>query len=102
MDIANRGFAVHDFTVANYVATDPLQRDQSQSGRLHEPEQILSSVDPMTGVEIDDLTGHPYLVDGNVTIYFETEATRKAFMDMPIDHPFHLVDNPTDEGYDEG
>ena len=102
MDIANQGFAVHDFTVANYIATDPLQRDQTQSGRLHEPAQILSSTDPITGLEIADLTGHPYLVDGNVTIYFETEATRKEFMDMPIDHPFHLVDNPTDEGYAEG
>jgi len=102
MDIADRSFAVHNSTFANYVATDPLARDQTQSTRLHEPAQILSSTDPMTGREIDDLSGHPYLVDGNVTIYFETEATRKAFMDMPIDHPFHLVDNPTDEGYDEG
>lgn len=102
MDIADRGFAVHHSTFANYVATDPLARDRTQSRRLHEPEQILSSTDPMTGREIDDLSGHPYLVDGNVTIYFESEATRKEFMDMPIDHPFHLVDNPTDEGYDEG
>ena len=102
MDTANQGFTVHNSTVANYVATDPLQRDLTQSGRLHEPAQILSSTDPMTGVEIEDLAGHTYLVDGNVTMYFETEATRKAFMDMPIDHPFHLVDNPTDEGYDEG
>ena len=102
MDTANQGFTVHNSSVANYIATEPLPRDQTQSGRLHEPAQILSSTDPMTGVEIEDLAGHPYLVDGNVTMYFETEATRKAFMDMPIDHPFHLVDNPTDEGYDEG
>lgn len=102
MDIADRGLAVHNSTFANYVATDPLARDQTPSRRLHEPEQILSTTDPMTGQEIDDVSGHPYLVDGNVTIYFESESTRKAFMDMPIDHPFHLVDNPTDEGYDEG
>ena len=102
MDIANQGFIVHNSNVANYIATDPMQRDQTQSARLHEPAQILSSTDPITGLEIDDLSGHPYLVDGNVTIYFETEATRREFMEMPIDHPFHLVDNPTDEGYDEG
>ncbi len=102
MDIADRGFTVHNSTVVNYVATDPLERDQTQTRRLHEPEQILSSTDPITGREIDDLSGHPYLVDGNVTIYFETEATRQEFIEMPIDHPFHLVDNPTDEGYDEG
>lgn len=102
MDTANQGFTVHNSSVANYIATDPLQRDQTQSGRLHEPAQILSSVDPITGREIEDLTGHPYLVDGNVTIYFESEETRRQFMEMPTDHPFHLVDNPTDEGYDEG
>jgi len=102
MDTADQGFTVHNSTVVNYVATDPLERDLTQSRRLHEPEQILSSTDPITGREIDDLSGHPYLVDGNVTMYFETEATRKEFMEMPIDHPFHLVDNPTDEGYDEG
>lgn len=102
MDTANQGITVHNSTFANYVATDPMQRDQTQSSRLHEPAQILISTDPITGVEIDDLSGHPYLVNGNVTFYFETEATRQEFMEMPIDHPFHLVDNPTDEGYDEG
>ena len=42
------------------------------------------------------------MVDGNITLYFETEATRQAYIDEPIDHPFHLVDNPCDEGIDEG
>ncbi len=102
MNTESPGVAVHNFTVANYIATDPLQRDQTQSQRLHEPAQILSSTDPITGVEIEDLAGHPYLINGNVTMYFETEATRKAFMDMPIDHPVHLADNPTEEGYAEG
>jgi YHS domain-containing protein len=102
MDISSQASTVHRSNVANHVATEPLQRDQTQSRRLHEPAQILSSVDPVTGREIDDLSGRPYLVDGNVTIYFESEATRKEFMEMPLDHPFHLVDNPTDEGYDEG
>jgi len=100
MDIASQGSIVHNSNVANYIATAPLARDLTQTGRLHEPAQILSSTDRITGVKIDDLTGHPCLVDGNVTMYFETEATRQEFMDMPIHHPFHLVDNPTptDEG----
>ena len=102
MNTADQGSTVHNSTFANYVATAPMERDQTQSRRLHEPAQILISADPITGREIDDLTGHPYLVDGNVTVYFETEATRREYMEMPIDHPFHLVDNPTDEGYDEG
>lgn len=102
MDTANQGHIVHDFNALNFVGTDPLARDQTQSKRLHEPEQILSSIDPITGRDIEDLAGHPYIVNGNVTMYFESEATRQEYLGMPTDHPFHLVDNPTDGGYDEG
>lgn len=102
METIRAGRIVHDFNVANYVGTDPLPRDQTPSLRLHEPTQMLSYIDPITGREIEDLTGHPYIVDGNITMYFESEETRQAYLDTPVDHPFHLVDNPTDEGYDEG
>ena len=102
METMSHGLTVHDFNVANYVATDPLPRDQTQSSRLHEPAQMLTYIDPITGRGIEDLAGHPFIVDGNVTMYFESEQTRQEYLDMPIDHPFHLVDNPTDEGYDEG
>ncbi len=102
MQTANPGHPVHNYNFINYVGTDPLPRDQTQSLRLHEPTQMLSCIDPITGQEIEDPTGHPYLVDGNVTMYFESEETRQAYLDMPTDHPFRLVDNPTGEGYDEG
>jgi YHS domain-containing protein len=102
METQSHGGAVHDFNMANYTNTDPLPRDQTPSLRLHEPTQMLSYIDPITGREIEDLSGHPYIVDGNITMYFESEETRQAYLDTPIDHPFHLVDNPTDEGYDEG
>jgi hypothetical protein len=90
------------FDTLNWVATDCLPRDQTQSDRLHEPEQILSTVDPMSGMEIADLMGHPYIVDGNLVIYFESELTRQEYQDMPIDHPFRLVDNPYEDGEAEG
>lgn len=96
------GVTIHNFEALNYVGTDPLPRDAEQSHRLHEPEQMLTSIDPITGRDIEDIEGHPYLVDGNVTMYFESEATREEYLEMPIDHPFHLVDNPFDEGIDEG
>ena len=102
MDSASQASTVHNSNVSNYIATDPLARDMTQSTRLHEPAQILSSTDPITGREIADLTGHPYLVNGNVTMYFESEATRQEFIDMSADHPLHLADNPTGEGYAEG
>ncbi|MGA7178582.1 MAG: hypothetical protein WBX11_03200 [Thiobacillaceae bacterium] len=102
MEATKNGRTVHDFNFTNYVGTDPLPRDQTQSLRLHEPTQMLTYIDPITGRGIDDLSGHPYIVDGNVTMYFESERTRQEYLDTPIDHPFHLVDNSTDEGYDEG
>lgn len=33
------------------------------------------------------VTSHPSLMDGNLTIYFETDATRKTYQDMPLNHP---------------
>lgn len=90
------------FDTLNWSATDAMQRDKEQSHRLHEPELMISSVDPITGVEIEDLSGRPYIIDGNMVIYFESEETRKAFQAMPIDHPFRLQDNPYEEGEAEG
>lgn len=75
------------FEFANWVATDALPRDRTQSKRLHEPEYRIDTIDPMTGESIQDITGHPSVVDGNLTIYFATEATRKAYIDLPLDHP---------------
>lgn len=92
---------VHDFTT-NHVATDPLPRDQTQSRRLHEPSQRFATTDPVTGRDIEDTLRHPHIVDGDLTIYFESEASRRAYLDMATDHPFHLTDNPIDEGCDEG
>ena len=75
------------FEFVNWVATDPLPRDQSQSHRLHEPDHLINTIDPMTGSDIEDVVHHPHMEDGNLTIYFETEATRKSFVEMPLNHP---------------
>jgi YHS domain-containing protein len=97
-----RSSATLSFDTLNWIATDCLPRDRAQSRRLHEPEQILSTIDPITGMEIEDTAGHPYIVDGNLVIYFESELTRQEYKDMPIDHPFRLRDNPYEEGEAEG
>jgi hypothetical protein len=79
------------FESLNWVADEPLPRDQTQSHRLHEPEHLINTIDPMTGRDIEDVTNHPSLVDGNLTVYFETEASRSAYQDMPLNHPnLHL------------
>jgi YHS domain-containing protein len=96
------GTPVHIFDALNYVAMDCLPRESEQRRRLHEPERLLTNIDPISGNDIADYLQHPYHTDGNVTMYFETEETRQAFLDMPVDHPFRLIDNPDDEGFDEG
>jgi len=96
------GTTVHHFDALNYVAMDFLPRESEQSRRLHEPEWLLTNIDPITGNDIADYLRHPHLTDGNVTMYFETEETRQAYLDTPVDHPFRLIDNPDGEGFDEG
>ena len=67
---------------------------------------IITTTDPITGEEIRNPQFKPFVIEGRghlaVKIHFESEETRQVFLDIPTDHPFRLVDNPTDEGYDEG
>jgi hypothetical protein len=104
MDAENQivGTPVYLFDAPNYLAMDYLPREGEQSRRLHEPERLLTNIDPITGNDIADYLRHPHHTDGNVTMYFETEETRQAYLDTPVDHPFRLIDNPDDEGVDEG
>ncbi len=97
-----QGTTVHQCDSLNYVATDAMPRDRSQSRRLHEPTLMISTIDPISGRDIDDLAGKPYIVDGDIVMYFESEETRQAYLDTPIDHPLRLADNPTEEWVAEG
>jgi len=93
---------IHQCDSLNYVATDPMPRDQAQSRRLHEPTQMMTTIDPIAGRDIEHRAGQPCIVDGNVVMYFESEQTRRAYLDTPLDHPLRLPDNPTEEGVAEG
>lgn len=67
---------------------------------------IVSTTDPITGADIRDLEHHPFLVEGQgdtaVKIYFESEQTRQAYMDIEVEHPgkdfVHNLDNPAAMG----
>lgn len=48
---------------------------------LHEFHSMISTIDPITGKDIDNLAGKPSLGIGNRTIYFESEQTRQAYLD---------------------
>jgi hypothetical protein len=93
---------VLSFESLNWVGSASLPRDQTQSHRLHEPEHRIGTTDPMTGNGIEDVTNHPFLEDGNLTIYFETEQTRKAYSDFPINHPNRCLPFPGTEEDDRG
>ena len=71
------------FDALNWIATSPLPRDREQSHRLHQPEHLTGTIDPVTGNDIADVTGHPCIVDGNLTIYFESEDTLRWSFRFP-------------------
>ena len=98
MNTATPHAATIRFDDLNWVATAPLPRDREQSHRLHEPDHLTGTIDPITGNDIGDLSGHPSLVDGNLTIYFESEETRLEYEHTPVNHPYgHSIGNPSDD-----
>ena len=82
----------------NWGPTETLQRDKEQSHRLHEPTSRIMTTDPISGMDVDDYINHCSLLDGNLTIYFETEEHCKEFQKIPVDHPNeHLPFAASDE-----
>ena len=51
----------------------------------------IETTDTITGHTIKDLKGHPFFVEGTgpnaLTIYFDSEASRKAYMEVGTEHP---------------
>ena len=83
------------FEDLNWVATEALPRDKEQSHRLHEPDPLVNTIDPISGRDIWNLEAHPSIVDGNLTIYFESEETKAEFEHMPVNHPYeHSIGEP--------
>ncbi len=77
-----------------------MERDAEQSHRLHEPTSISSHTDPITGNDVMGTIGHPSVVDGILTVYFESQATRSAYLNTPYNHPvprFPNVPSPEDD-----
>jgi hypothetical protein len=97
-----RNTPVIKFEYLNWIASDPLMRDQTQSQRLHEPVHRINTIDPMTGNDIENATSHPSLEDGELTMYFETNETRKADIEMPLDHPNQHLPHPATDDDDRG
>lgn len=76
------------YETLNWIAMDCLPRDQSQSRRLHEPTHMDSSIDPITGRDIENRDSHPRHEDGNLTVYFESQETQQQYFATPFNHPY--------------
>jgi hypothetical protein len=66
----------------------------------------ISTTDPITGNDVTDLDKHPFVVegqgDGAIKIYFETEESKKAYLEIETEHPGEdfttNLDNPSKMG----
>ena len=72
--------------------------------------RMVHNIDPITGKDLGDVRDLPNVVeetsDGELTIYFESEETKQAYLDMPTEDsspdPNPLPLNPVDAANDEG
>ena len=69
----------------------------------------VETTDPITGRDVADYQHSPFVVDKSgddeLTIYFESEETKRQFLNVPVEHPIEHrlnLDNPTDVMIDEG
>jgi hypothetical protein len=87
---------------AGWISQSALPRDQEQSHRLHEPTSMISSLDPINGHDVIGIKGHPSHIDGILTVYFESEDTRKAYLDTSFNHPVVRLPGATSVDDDRG
>ncbi len=70
---------------------------------------LISTTDPITLRDISDPENHPFVVEGEgdtaIKIYFESEETRQAYLDIEVEHPGEdfttNLDNPQPMAGDE-
>lgn len=62
----------------------------------------IETTDPITGNTVKNPEGHPFVIEGTgedaLKIYFESEESRQAYLDIEVEHPgkdFKVnLDNP--------
>ncbi len=64
----------------------------------------VSTTDPITGRDVVNPATHPFVIEGNgetLKIYFESEDSRRVYLDIPVEHPDRdppNLDNPAKQG----
>ncbi|MEE8342391.1 MAG: hypothetical protein V3R51_01190 [Gammaproteobacteria bacterium] len=63
---------------------------------------IVETTDPITGNDVKDIDHAPYIVDGELKIYFESEESKQAYLDIEVENPAEDLsaglDNPAGMG----
>lgn len=98
----DRSASIDTSGTRSFDASNIMERDKEQSHRLHEPSSISSHTDPITGNDVIATTDHPYVVDGILSVYFESEETRRAYLDTPFNHPVLKINSKPSPEDDRG
>lgn len=60
----------------------------------------IQTTDPITGNDVTDAGHAPFIVDGDLKIYFESEASTAELLGIEVEHPGedfeYSLDNPSD------
>lgn len=72
--------------------------------------RMVHNIDPITGKDLGNNRDLPNVVeettDGELVIYFESEETKQAYLDMPAENPARdlskTASNSIDTNIDEG
>lgn len=71
--------------------------------------RMVHNIDPITGKDLGNNRALPNVVeetsDGELTIYFESEETKRLYLDMPPEDPARVSKSnagPLDANIDEG
>ncbi len=63
---------------------------------------IVETTDPITGNDVTDLENAPFIIDGDLKIYFESEQSKAEFLGIEVENPANDLpsglDNPAPMG----
>lgn len=63
---------------------------------------IVETTDPITGNDVKDIDHAPYIVDGELKIYFESEESKQTYLEIEVENPAKDLpaglDNPAGMG----
>jgi hypothetical protein len=62
----------------------------------------VSTTDPISLNDVKDLSKAPFVVEGDLKIYFENERNKAEYLGIEVEHPGedfeHSLDNPSGMG----